>query len=472
MDIMKRKLIVIALTLASVAGAGAFYRSRGNEAPRYQTVEVTRGAIVDTVDATGTVEPVDPVEIGSQVTGTIVALGTDFNQQVKKGQIVATLDPATFQAQVDQSQASMTRLQAEVDRARIQVVDAKQKLVRAQALAKEGLSAAQDLDAAAILADANQAALKSADANLAQSAAALSQSRVNLEHSIIRSPVDGIVLSRDVEIGQTVSASTSAPTLFVVARDLKSMRVNAAVDESDVGRVKEGQTVHFRVDAYGQEEFTGTVSEVRLQPVVTSGVVSYPTVIDVPNVDLKLKPGMTATVSIEVARADDVLQIPVSALRFRPTAEQLGVTANANGANGDSTRGNRGSRRNGSTNGAASANANGVASANGATTANGSSANGSSPTGTNATRTDGDTRIVWRLNGDKLERVRIKVGLSTATHIAVLSGPLDAGAMLVTGVAQTTTATAQPTTNSPLMPSMPRRGNNGGGNTGGGRRGN
>src|SRR5690349_20911743 len=177
---MKRKLIVFALIVTSVVGAGAFYRARGTETPRYQTVAVTRGSIVDAVEATGTIEPVDPVQIGTQVSGTVVSLGTDFNQQVKKGQVVAVLDPALLQAQVDQSQATVTRLQAEVERARIQVVDAQQKLTRSQALAKEQLIAAQDLDAASILKDANQAALKSAQANLVQARASLEQSRVTL----------------------------------------------------------------------------------------------------------------------------------------------------------------------------------------------------------------------------------------------------------------------------------------------------
>jgi HlyD family secretion protein len=452
---MKRKLIGLALIIASVVGVGAFYSTRGSDTPRYQTAAVTRGSIIDAVDATGTVEPVDPVEIGSQVTGTILSLGADFNQRVTKGQIVATLDPAVFQAQVDQAQATVTRLQAEVDRARIQVLDAKQKLTRSQALAKEGLVPQQDNDAASILYDANQAAQKSAEANLAQAVAALNQSRVNLEHTIIRAPDDGVVLSRNVEFGQTVSASTQAPTLFVIARDLKMMRVSANVDEADVGRVREGQIVHFKVDAYGQEEFTGKVSEVRLQPTVTSGVVSYPTVIDVPNPLMKLKPGMTATVSIEVARQDDVLRIPVSALRFHPTPEQLGIKADA--ANGQGTNGGARTRRN-----------NGDAAGANRTRANGANASNGNPAA-------GETRVVWRLtgeNGDQLQRVRVKVGLSNATHVALLDGSIDENTQLVTGLAPASAATSNGTS-SPLMPSMPRRGNGGGNNAGGGaRRGN
>jgi HlyD family secretion protein len=477
---MKRKLIVFALILTSVVGAGAFYRARGTETPRYQTVAVTRGSIVDAIEATGTLEPVDPVQIGSQVSGTVVSLGTDFNQQVKKGQVVAVLDPALLQAQVDQAQATVTRLQAEVERARIQVVDAQQKLNRSQALAKEQLIAAQDLDAAAILKDANQAALKSAQANLVQAQASLEQSRVNLGHTIIKAPDDGIVLSRQVEIGQTVAASMQTPTLFVIARDLKTMRVNASVDESDIGRVKEGQDVTFTVDAYGQEVFTGKVTEVRLQPVVTSGVVSYPTVIEVPNTSLRLKPGMTATVSIEVARQDDVLRVPVSATRFRPTDEQLaengidpatiggGRARNANGTNGAANATSGAGTNGATTNGAAATSgtrrSNSENAPNGANAANAANAQASANGERGARR---NTRTLWQVVNGQLKPVRVHVGMSNATQIALVDGGLEEGAEVITGIAQTTlTSAQQSTTNSPLMPSMPRRQGNGGGGSG------
>jgi HlyD family secretion protein len=492
---MKRKLIVIVLILVGIAGAGAFYRARtAAEAPTFLTVAVTRGSIIDAVEATGTLEPVDPVQIGSQVTGTVVSLGTDFNQQVKKGQIVATLDPAVFQAQVEQAQASVDRLEADLQRARVQVADAKQKLARSQALAKENLIPAQDLDAASILLEANEAALKSAEAQLAQSRAQLEQSKVNLGHTIIRAPSDGIVLSRSVETGQTVSASLQAPTLFIVARDLSRMRVNASVDESDIGRVKAGQTVHFMVDAYGQETFTGTVSEVRLQPVVTSGVVSYPTVIDVPNPSLRLKPGMTATVSIELARQDEVLRIPVSALRFRPTAEQRGWSPDAAGdastrPGGDAAAGER-RRGSGGAGSAAGGNAavgtppGGDASggrgrfarANAGPGGNDASAGGRGGramgdrpgAGRDGSSGEPQTRVVWQLVNNKLTPVRVRIGLANATHAALIDGPLDAGAQVVTGVAQQNASAAPTGTNSPLMPNMPRRGPGGGGPGGGG----
>jgi HlyD family secretion protein len=370
-----------------------------------------------------------------------------------------------------------------VERARIQVVDAQQKLARSQALAKEQLIPQQDLDASAILRDANQAALKSAQANLVQAQASLEQSRVNLGHTVIKAPDDGVVLSRTVEIGQTVAASMQTPTLFVIARDLTTMRVNASVDESDIGRVKEGQNVTFTVDAYGQETFTGKVTEVRLQPVVTSGVVSYPTVIDVPNPSMRLKPGMTATVSIEVARQDDVLRVPMSATRFRPTDEQLaesGIdpatiggarTRNANRANGAS--GANATNGAGVTNGARGANganrANSASRANGTNGASGAGQTGEGQTGERGARRN--TRVVWQLVNGQLKPVRVHVGLSNATHVALVDGGLEVGAEVITGVAQTTmTSSQQPATNSPLMPSMPRRQGGGGGSGGGGGR--
>jgi HlyD family secretion protein len=267
------------------------------------------------------VEPVDTVEVGSQVTGTIKTLAADFNDIVKRGQVIATLDPASLDAQVQQAEASVRRLEADVESAGVEVKDAQQKQARAEALARDQLLAASDLDAARITTEVSRAALKSVEAQLVQARASLEQSRVNLGHTIITAPVDGIVLSRNVEVGQTVTASFETPTLFVIARDLATMQVNASVDEADIGRVKVGQPVRFHVVAYGDDEFSGTVSQVRLQPTVEQNVVSYTTEIDVPNTGLKLKPGMTATVSIEVAREEDALRVR-EVLRVLPSHAQ------------------------------------------------------------------------------------------------------------------------------------------------------
>jgi HlyD family secretion protein len=350
---------------------------------------------------------VDTVEVGTQVTGTIKALNADFNSVVRKGQVIATLDPAVLQSQVDQARATVLRLKADLERSKVQVKDAEVKLSRARALSQAQLLPASDLDTAQVTYDGAQAAVKSSEAQLVQAQASLDQSQVNLSHTIITAPVDGIVLSRNVEVGQTVAAGLQAPTLFVIARDLRTMQVYAAVDEADVGHVQPGQPVSFRVDAYGAKRFTGRVDEVRLQPVVAQNVVSYTTVIDVPNPALELKPGMTATVSIEVGRVDDALRVPAAALRFRPPADVIACA----------------------------------------------------PTGADAsTGGRGDRSVVWKLTDGVLSPVRVKSLLSDGTAVAVADGPLAERTLVVTGVVASATAQANPSSASPLMPSFPRRG--------------
>ncbi len=322
---MKRRLLLIVIVLAIVtASVAAYYRANRTAAgPQVATAPVTRGDVVDSVDATGTLEAVTTVQVGTQVSGTIAWLGADFNSVVHKGQVIARLDPSLFQAQLEQARATLVRLQAEETRARVQVTDAQQKLARAKTLSEKNLIPAQDLETAQVTLESAQAALKSAQAQIVQARAALNQNQVNLDHTIIRAPIDGIVIQRSVDVGQTVAASMQAPTLFVLAQDLSQMQVKASIDESDIGRIRPGQRVRFRVDAYQGEEFTGSVTQVRLQPVVTQNVVSYQTVVAVPNRQLKLKPGMTANVTVEIARQNHVLRVPSTALRFRPTAQMF-----------------------------------------------------------------------------------------------------------------------------------------------------
>jgi HlyD family secretion protein len=316
---MKKRLVLIILAISIVtASVAAYYRGSGSdEAPRFLTAAITRGDVVESVEATGTLEAVTTVQVGTQVSGVIKSLKADYNSRVKKGQVVAELEPSLFQTQVDQAQATVVRLEADVERARVEVEDTQVKLRRARQLSDRQLIAQTDLESAQAAARQAEAALKAAQAQVAQSRASLSQAQVNIGHTVIRAPIDGVVISRDVDVGQTVAASMSAPTLFVIANDLAQMRVNARIDEADIGRVHQGQAVTFRVDAYPNQTFTGTVSQVRLQPVTEQNVVSYVTIIDVPNPDLKLKPGMTANVTVEIARADDVLRAPNAALRFR-----------------------------------------------------------------------------------------------------------------------------------------------------------
>jgi HlyD family secretion protein len=266
---------------------------------------------------------VTTVQVGSQVSGTVAELYADFNSIVHKGQVIARLDPSLFQTQIDQQQANLIRSEADLERLNVSLDDAKVKLARAEDLRKRNLISQSDLETAQVAARSAQAQLQSQQAQVTQSRASLNQAKVNLEHTVIAAPIDGIVISRNVDVGQTVAASMQAPTLYVLAADLSKMQVVASIDEADVGRIRPDQVVKFRVDAYPTEEFTGAVSQIRLEPVVVQNVVTYNTVIDVPNPQLKLKPGMTANVTVEIARADNVLRVPASALRFRPTADMF-----------------------------------------------------------------------------------------------------------------------------------------------------
>ena len=290
---MKSRTWIVALSVAAIAGAGAvYYRlNASTDSPTVMTGVVTRGAVIETVEATGTLQPVDTVEVGSQVTGSVKTLGADFNSRVTTGQVLATLDPASLQAQVDQASATVARLAAEVNRAKVTLADAETKLRRAEALSRDQLISDADLDTARTTRDAAQASVVSAQAQVVQARASLDQARVSLGHTIIRRPRPAWCCRATSKSGQTVTSGLQTPTLFVIARDLQKMELQASVDEADIARVPAGQPVAFTVDAHGARQFTGRVSQVRLQPVVAQNVVSYTTMIDVENPDLALKPG-------------------------------------------------------------------------------------------------------------------------------------------------------------------------------------
>jgi len=334
---MKRAFLILFVLAVIGGGAGTYYLRRGGGEVQINAAPISRGEIIDTVGSTGTLQAVTTVQVGSQVSGNISWLGADFNSIVKEGQVIARLDPSLFQAQMDQSkanllkaQADVARSKADVDRNRVALVDSQQKYTRAKELSAKQLITQQDLDSAKLAVDTADSALQSSiaaqnssQASVVQAQASLSQAQVNLDHCTINAPIDGIVIQRSVDVGQTVAASMQAPTLFVIAADLTKMQVNANIDEADVGRIRPQQNVTFRVDAYPGEEFQGSVAQIRLQPVVVQNVTTYATIINVPNPQLKLKPGMTANLRVQIARRADVLRVPNAALRFRPTAEMF-----------------------------------------------------------------------------------------------------------------------------------------------------
>jgi len=311
------------LSLAALAVAGGWFGLRGRgDAPRFTTGAADRGDIVEVVGATGTLEAVTTVQLGSQVSGTIESLNADFNSTVKKGQVVARLDPSLFEARRGQARANVQAAHANVDRAKAEVQDSRQKYDRAKELAAGLLLPQSDLETAKANYDGAVAQLKANQAAESQAQANLNQAEVDLSHTIIATPIDGVVISRNVDVGQTVAASFQAPILFLIANDLTKMRVNASVDEADIGRVREGQDVAFHVDAFPEREFAGKVEQVRLNPTAVQNVVTYNTIVAVDNQNMLLRPGMTATVSIIVRKAEQAVRVPAAALRFRPEGFQ------------------------------------------------------------------------------------------------------------------------------------------------------
>ena len=308
---MKKWLIL--LVLAAAAGGWWWFKRGGSDAPQYQTAPVTRGEMTQLVTATGTLNPVVNVTVGSQISGNIFKLGADFNSPVTAGQVVAQIDPATFQAVVHQMDGDLANARAALELAQ---VTAKRK----QELVAEHAAAQADLDNALATLHQAEATVKIKEANL-------EKAKVDLDHCTIRSPIDGIVISRSVDVGQTVAASMNAPVLFTIANDLTKMQIDSNVAEADVGTVEVEQSVDFTVDAFPYRTFHGKVVQVRNAATTVQNVVTYDVVISVSNADLKLKPGMTANVSIIVAHRDDAVKVANSALRFRPPESLETATA-------------------------------------------------------------------------------------------------------------------------------------------------
>ena len=316
---MKKKIIILSIITVVVIATGLFFYLRGNgNNMAYKTEKVSRGEINALVTATGTVNAVTTVSVGTQVSGTIKRLMVDYNSPVKKGQLLAQIDPSTVQAQVDQAMANLWSAKANMEKAAVATLDARRTLQRNKDLFAQNFIARSDLDTAETNALSAEAQQKVTKAQVGQAQAALKIAETNLQYTNILSPVDGTVISRSVDVGQTVAASFQTPTLFSIAQDLTKMQIDTNVDEADIGKVQVGQVVSFTVDAYSDTIFTGKVAVVRNAPITVSNVVTYDVVIQVDNSQLKLKPGMTANVSITIETRKDVLRISNAALRFKP----------------------------------------------------------------------------------------------------------------------------------------------------------
>jgi HlyD family secretion protein len=401
-------------------------------------------ATYDVVEATGTINAVTTVQVGSQVSGTISHLYADFNSRVKKGQVVAQIDPSIFQGTVLQAKADLANAkanqvasQANLEKAQATALQTRADYERTAGLAKEGVMSQQQLDLAKANADTADAAVAAAKAAITQAVAQVQQkqaavtvAQTNLDYTTIHAPIDGTVIARSVDVGQTVAASLQAPTLFTIAQDLTKMQVYASTDESDVGMIHTGQVVTFKVDAFPKDTFSGTVSQVRLNATTVQNVVTYNTIIDFDNPGMKLFPGMTAYITIPVADAQKVLRVPNGALRYKPDmpADQMralykkyGLISGQQG--GTPAAGNQGSGNTGAQ-GRQQGSAEGTQ-------------GGGAGTGGGQRTQRADVSVVWKLRADKtLEPVRIRTGITdhTVTEVAqVLNGQLNEGEELVTG---------------------------------------
>jgi HlyD family secretion protein len=323
---LKSKWFWIVVGVVVVVGAFGWMRfreARANSQVHFETAKVDRGRIVSKVTATGALSAIVTVQVGSQVSGRIAALHADFNSAVTKGQLVAKIDPQLFEATVAQARANLVAAQGNLAKAKAQAVDAERQYKRNVTLAERKLIAQADLDTSQSNADAAKAGVDAAAGSVEQAKAGLHSAEVNLAYTDIISPTDGTVISRNVDVGQTVVSSMQASTLFLIAEDLRKMQVDTSVAEADIGKLRPGMKATFSVDAYTNERFVGTIRQVRNSPQTVQNVVTYDAVIDVSNPELKLKPGMTANCTFVWAERDDTLRVPNAALRFHPPADLL-----------------------------------------------------------------------------------------------------------------------------------------------------
>ena len=431
--------MLVLLILAAVLAGGGFYLLKNREnGVQFKTVKVSRGEIRATVTATGTVSAVTTVLVGTQVSGTIKQIFVDFNSPVKKGQLLAQIDPALSEAKVAQTRANLKAAEANVEKAEAALQDAERTLERNRILFTRNFIARSDLDTAETNRVSALAQLNLAKAQVEQQRAALKQEETNLNHTRILSPVDGIVISRNVDIGQTVAASFQTPTLFSIAQDLTRMQIDTNVDEADIGKVKVGQSVQFTVDAYPDHTFSGRVSEIRNAPTTIQNVVTYNVIVKVANPELKLKPGMTANVSIVTAVERNILTIPNAALRFKwqpsgdaaaavAVPQQAGDRRSGEAAPVAGLRQEEPKRRPT----VAAEEPTGARQSPGERRGNGASGAGKTK---DSGRTDGNRggsltarQGVWVLDGQTPRRVPVAVGISDGSITAVLAGELKEG---------------------------------------------
>jgi HlyD family secretion protein len=404
----KGKWILLAAVLVAGAGGYFYFHHGGSEKMSYNTVAVTRGELTATVTATGTLNPVVNVTVGSQVSGRISKLYVDYNSPVTKGEVLAEIDPATYQAAVEQADADLANAKANLELQQAQ-------FERNAELFTNKLVSGSDYDTAVATLDEAKAMVKIKEASL-------NNSKVNLNYCKIVSPVDGVVIQRAVELGQTVASSFNTPTIFQIANDLTKMQIDSNVAEADIGGVVEGQSVEFGVDAYPLRTFHGTVAQVRNSPITVNNVVTYDTVISVTNADYKLKPGMTANVSVITAQREDALKISNVALRFRPPDNAVVLTNTvASGAGTNEVAGGKGPRKGKGNRG---------------------------------------VRTVYVLAGDEsapqLKAVPVKTGITDGIFTEVVDG-LKEGDKIVSGVVQADAQNSTTSTSSPFGGGFPRR---------------
>jgi HlyD family secretion protein len=439
---------VLALGVLAAAGAGVWrWRSAHRKPPvEFDTANVDRGRIVARVTATGTLSALVTVQVGTQVSGTIQKLFVDFNSPVKKGQLIAKIDPQLISASLEQARANFQAAEGNLVKAEAQERDAGRQFERSKGLLDRKLIAQADFDTAQANLEVARGASAAARGSQAQAKAALYQAQVNLDMTKIVSPTDGTVISRSVDVGQTVAASLAAPTLFVIAKDLREMQVDTSVAEADVGRLVAGMAATFTVDAFPGERFRGKVRQIRNAPTTLQNVVTYDAVIDVANPDLKLRPGMTANITFIAAEKDDVLRVPNAALRFRPTPEiftALGMPVPA-AVREAAERGHGGGGKN---NGGGSPGGGGHAAGGGGHAAGGGGPGVAGGGHTRTGRSEGptDRRSAWVLRDGKPQMVSLRVGLSDGNLTEVIEGDLRQGEPVVVDASAPDAPAAAPT---------------------------